>query len=163
MPEAKRDYYELLGVARDASPEDLKKAYRRMAVKYHPDKNPGDVSAEEKFKQISEAYEVLSDPKKREQYDRFGHRAFGPSGGGAPGFGGAGGIDLEEALRTFMGAFGGGGSIFDDFFGGESRARGAAASHRGADVRHDLEIEFEEAALGSQREVTLSVMEECAE
>ena len=114
MPEAKRDYYELLGVARDASPEDLKKAYRRMAVKYHPDKNPGDVSAEEKFKQISEAYEVLSDPKKREQYDRFGHRAFGPSGGGAPGFGGAGGIDLEEALRTFMGAFGGGGSIFDD-------------------------------------------------
>src|SRR6056297_3219557 len=108
----KRDYYEVLGIARDASADEIKKAYRKLAVKYHPDKNPGDKAAEEKFKEVSEAYEVLSDTSKRQQYDQFGHAAFGAgrgggAGGGYGGFAG-GGIDLEEALRTFMGAAGGG-------------------------------------------------------
>lgn len=155
----KRDYYEVLGVSRDASDEQIKKAYRKLAVEHHPDKNPGNVHAEERFKEISEAYEILSDSGKRSRYDQFGHRAFGPGAGG--GFGGFGGIDLEEALRTFMGAFGGGGSIFDNFFGG-GRGGEAGGTTRGSDLRFDLEIEFEEAVFGSQREITLPIMEECA-
>lgn len=157
MAPAKRDCYEVLGVARDASAEDLKKAYRKLALQYHPDRNPGSREAEEKFKEISEAYEILSDPNKREAYDRFGHRAFAPGGGGF------GGIDLEEALRTFMGAFGGAGSIFDDFFGnlrGEPPGRDAPA--RGSDLRFDLEIDFEESVFGSQRDISLPLLEDCA-
>ena len=168
MSSEKRDYYEVLGVARDASDDDVKKAYRKLAVKHHPDKNPGDKEAEEKFKEISEAYEVISDAQKRQQYDQFGHRAFSSGGGAGGGFGGGGfgGIDLEEALRTFMGAFGGSGggggrgSIFDDFFGGGRG--GQRASNRGSDLRFDLEIDFEEAVLGSRREITFPLMEECA-
>jgi len=159
MPSTKRDYYEVLGVARGASADDIKKAYRKLALQYHPDKNPGNVEAEERFKEISEAYEILSDPSKRQQYDQFGHQAFAPGGGGFGGFG----IDLEEALRTFMGAFGGGGgSIFDNFFGGGRDERADANGPlRGSDLRYDLEIEFEEAVYGSQRDVNLTVMEEC--
>jgi molecular chaperone DnaJ len=166
MAEEKRDYYEVLGVPRGAEADQIKKAYRKLAVQYHPDKNPGDKEAEEKFKEISEAYEILSDPAKRRQYDQFGHRAFG--GGAAAGFGGGGagfgGIDLEEALRTFMGAFGGGGSIFDDFFGGGQAGGGRGrAVHRGADLRFDLEIDFEEAVLGSHRDISLPVHVTCEE
>jgi len=156
MPAAKRDYYEVLGVAREATDVEIKKAYRRLAVEFHPDKNPGNVEAEERFKEITEAYEILRDGQKRQMYDQYGHQAFRP---GAGGFGGFGGIDLEEALRTFMGAFGGGGSIFDDFFGGGRR--NADGVSRGADLRFDLEIEFEEAVFGSKREIALPIMADC--
>ena len=168
MAGPKRDYYEVLGVGRTAGADEIKKAYRKLAVQYHPDKNPGNHEAEEKFKEISEAYEVLSDADKRQRYDQLGHAAFGGGGGGgggAGGFsGGFGGIDLEEALRTFMGAMGGGGgggSIFENFFGEGGRSRDSAS--RGSDLRFDLEIDFEEAVFGSQREITLSIMDECAD
>jgi molecular chaperone DnaJ len=160
MPEAKQDYYEVLGVARDAGQDDIKKAYRKLALQYHPDRNPGNKAAEEQFKRITEAYEILSDPQKRQTYDQLGHAAFGQGAGpgGHPGAG-FGGIDLEEALRTFMGTFGGGGSIFDNFFGGGEE--GGRESHRGSDLRFDLEIDFEEAVLGSEREVQIPVLESC--
>ncbi len=166
MTNSKPDYYEVLGVRRDATADDLKKAYRKMALQYHPDRNPGDKTSEDKFKEISEAYEVLSDPQKRSQYDQFGHHGVGSRG--SPGGGGfaAQGIDLEEALRTFMGAFGGSGSIFEDFFGGgragAHAGAGQPAAARGTDIRFDLEIDFEEAVLGSHREITYPVMGECS-
>ena len=164
MSGQKRDYYEVLGIAKGASEEEIKKAYRKMAIQYHPDKNPGDNASEEKFKEVSEAYEVLSDATKRQQYDQFGHAAFGAGrGGGGGGYGGfgGGGIDLEEALRTFMGAAGGGGSIFENFFGGGGRAQNPNAPQEGADLRFDLEIDFEEAVLGSSREIRINVNETC--
>ena len=166
MAHAKKDYYELLGVAKTATADEIKKAYRKLAVQFHPDKNPGNKEAEEKFKEITEAYEVLSDEQKRAQYDQFGHRAFAP-GGGFGGGGGGGGfhhVDLEEALRTFMGAFGGGGGggggggIFENMFGGQDSRE---STNRGSDLRFDLTIDFEEAVFGSQRDLSFPVMEEC--
>ncbi|NLW08205.1 MAG: molecular chaperone DnaJ [Clostridia bacterium] len=145
---AKRDYYEVLGISREASEQEIKKAYRRLARKYHPDVNPGNKEAEEKFKEIQEAYEVLSDSEKRARYDRFGHA--GMDNGGAGGFGG-------------MGAdFGNFGDIFDMFFGGGfgggSRRQGP---QRGADLRLDLEISFEEAAFGTEKEIGVPRQERC--
>ncbi len=129
------DYYNILGVARSASADEIKKAYRKNALKYHPDKNPGDATAEKKFKEISEAYEVLSDDNKKQIYDQYGADALKAGMGGGPGgMGGFGGFSsTEEALRTFMNAFGGGGggSIFGDIFGDLFGASGGAARGRG--------------------------------
>jgi len=157
----KRDYYELLGVKREASPDEIKKAYRRLAMKHHPDRNQGDAEAEARFKEISEAYEVLSDPGKRQQYDRFGHEgiksAFGPGG-----FDFSRDFthmaDLQDILGSLFG--GGGGGIFGDLFGGGGR-RPAGGPQRGVDLRFDLEIDFEEAAFGSEREITLPLSKDC--
>src|SRR5437762_12042532 len=114
---AKRDYYEVLGIDRNSSEDEIKKSYRKLAIKYHPDKNPGDKTAEEKFKEIGEAYEVLSDPQKRAAYDQYGHSAFDPrSRGFRPGAGGF--HDPFEVFREVFSSGGGGGSIFDDLFGG---------------------------------------------
>ena len=147
---AKEDYYELLGVSNSASLEEIKKAYRKKAVKYHPDKNQGDPKAEEMFKKVSEAYEILKDEEKRAAYDRYGHAAFqqGGVGRGQGGFGG-----FHDPFDIFREVFGGGGSIFDDFFGGGgSAARGGA--QRGSDLRYDLEINLAEAAKGIEREIS---------
>ena len=137
---AKRDYYEVLGVSRGADEEEIKKAYRKLAVKFHPDKNPGDKAAEEKFKEIGEAYEALSDPQKRAAYDQYGHAAFDPRMRAGRGAG------FHDPFEIFREAFGGTGSIFDDLFGG-GRAD-PTGPQRGADLRYDLELTFEEAARG---------------
>lgn len=158
----KEDYYKLLGVERDATLEDIKKAYRKKAVQYHPDKNPGNKEAEAKFKEVSEAYEVLSDPDKRARYDQFGHAGMsGSASGFGGGFGGFG-VNLDEALRTFMGAFGGGGrsgSIFDDFFGTDRSQQGV----EGDDLRYDIQITFEEAAFGCDKEIKFDTSATCDE
>lgn len=153
------DYYQVLGVSRNASPEEVKKAYRKLALKCHPDKHPNDAEAESKFKEVSEAYEVLSDSKKRQMYDQYGSSAFQQGGGASPG--GAGFSSMEEALRTFMDAFGGGGgeSVFDSFFGGGPQ--GGKYPSRGASKKVQLSISFEEAARGIEKEVALHSYVQC--
>jgi molecular chaperone DnaJ len=155
---AKRDYYEILGVGRDVGPEEIKKAYRKLAVKYHPDKNPGDKAAEEKFKELGEAYEALSDPQKRAAYDQYGHSAFDPRN--RAGRGGAAGGGFHDPFDIFRDVFGGGGSIFDEFFGGGGRAD-PSQPQRGNDLRYDLEITFEEAALGCEKEINVTKPDRC--
>ena len=157
---SKRDYYEVLGVERAVTIEEIKKAYRKLAVKFHPDKNPGDKAAEEKFKEIGEAYEVLSDPQKRAAYDQYGHAAFDPRSRGFGGRPGAGGFhDPFEIFREVFGA-NTGGSIFDDLFGGGHRGD-PTGPQRGSDLRYDMEISFEEAVMGTEKEVTLTKLEKC--
>jgi molecular chaperone DnaJ len=159
---AKRDYYEVLDVSKSASADEIKKAYRKMAVKYHPDKNPGNKEAEEKFKEASEAYEALSDPQKRAAYDQYGHAAFDArsraGGGGAGGF-----HDPFDIFREVFGGGGGGGgsSIFEEFFGGGGGRSNPNGPERGSDLRYDLEISFEEAALGTTKEITVSKADQC--
>lgn len=146
----KRDYYEVLGVSRDASPEEIKKSYRKLAVKFHPDKNPGDHTAEEKFKELGEAYEALSDPDKRAAYDRYGHAAFSGGMGGGGGRGGFGGF--HDPMDIFSQIFGGG---FEEFFGGGGGRRKGSGKQRGSDLRYDLEISLEEAATGVEKELEI--------
>jgi molecular chaperone DnaJ len=145
---AKKDYYVVLGVERNASDEEIKKAFRKLARKYHPDVNPNDNTAEEKFKEVNEAYEVLSDPEKRRLYDQFGHDGINNSFGGQGGFGGAA-------------DFGGFSDIFEMFFGGGPSAAGQKRPQRGRDLRVDLSLSFEEAAFGLEKEIELSRWETC--
>ena len=154
MAETKRDYYEVLGVDRGADEATLKKAYRQLAKKYHPDMNPGDAEAEKKFKEASEAYAVLSDPDKRRQYDQFGHAAFEQGGAGAGGFGG---FDFNSADMGDI--FG---DIFGDLFGGGSRRRTSNGPMRGANLRAQVRITFQEAVFGCEKELELTLKDECA-
>ena len=151
---AKRDYYEVLGVIKSTSPEDIKKAYRKSALKYHPDKNKGDKASENKFKEASEAYHVLSDKKRRKNYDQFGHAAFE----GGPGRGGFENFDFSQFSTSFS-------DIFEDFFEGfgETRGRrqGRSSSFRGEDLRYDLSISLEDAYHGKKHEINFSSSERC--
>jgi len=159
---AKRDYYEILEVSREETAEGIKKSYRRLAVKYHPDKNPGDKHAEEKFKELGEAYEALSDPQKRAAYDQYGHSAFDPRMRAGRGGSGAGGFhDPFDIFREVFGGGGDGGSIFDQFFGGGGSRNDPTQPQRGNDLRYDLEIAFEEAALGCEKEISVTKPDRC--
>ncbi|MCB1062929.1 MAG: molecular chaperone DnaJ [Verrucomicrobiae bacterium] len=159
---AKRDYYEVLGVSRDTSSADLKKAYRKLAVQFHPDKNPDDPTAEDKFKEIGEAYEVLMDDQKRAAYDRYGHAAFGQGTG--PSARGAGGFhDPMDIFRDVFGGGGGGGSIFEEIFGAAAGGgrRQRSMKRSGSDLRYDLQITLEEAAFGTEKELDLEKFGSC--
>ena len=149
---SKRDFYEILGVNRDASDEEIKKAYRKLAMKHHPDRNPDNPSAEEKFKEAKEAYEILSEPQKRAAYDQYGHAGVDPQAG----FGGGGG----QGFGNFSDAFGG---IFDEIFGGGrgGGGRGGSNVYRGADLRYNLEITLEQAAKGTETKIRIPTMEVC--
>ena len=150
----KRDYYDVLGLEKSARPEDIKSAYRKLAVKYHPDKNPGNKSAEDKFKEASEAYGVLSDKNKKENYDNFGHAAFenstGGQGGGFGGFGGFNGSDFSDIFEDFFGDFGGG-----------RRSSRKSSNNRGSDLRYDLSITLEESYSGKKQNIQFSSTEKC--
>ena len=152
MAEQKRDYYDVLGVERGADDASIKKAYRQLAKKYHPDMNPGDVEAEKRFKEASEAYAILSDPDKRRQYDQFGHSAF--EGGGAGG--GFGGFDFSGA--DFSDIFG---DIFGDFFGGGRSSRNSNGPMKGANLRTSVRISFEDAVFGVEKELDLNLKDTC--
>ena len=148
---AKRDYYEVLGVNKSASPETIKQSYRKLAVKYHPDKNEGDKAAEEKFKEASEAYHVLSDKERKQNYDNFGHAAFDGMGGGR------GGFENFDFSSSFS-------DIFEDFFsdfGGRSRRRRKSSDFRGSDLRYDINISLEEAYSGKKQDIRFSTSEKC--
>lgn len=156
---AKTDYYKILGVDKNANADEIKKAYRKLAIKYHPDQNPDDKKAEEKFKELSEAYEVLKDEQKRSAYDQFGHAAFenGMGGGGHSGREYA--SNFSDIFEDLFGGFGGGG--FGGFGGGGGARSQAEANNRGADLRYNMEISLEDAFKGAKREIKVNTYDEC--
>ncbi len=152
---AKRDYYEVLGVQKGASKEEIKKGYRKLAIQYHPDKNPGNKEAEDKFKEATEAYEVLSDEQKRQMYDQYGFAGLEGMGGGASG-------DYSSVFRDFEDIFGDFSGVFENFFGGGSRrSSGGQRSNQGASLRYDLEISFKDAVFGTKAEISFQHNEHC--
>ncbi len=156
----KRDYYEVLGVAKTATPEELKKAYRKLAIKYHPDKNPGDKEAEEKFKEAAEAYDVLSDPEKRQKYDQFGHN-MGPQGFPGGGFGGGHGFTMEDIFSQFGDIFGGHGGFDMGGFGSAAGGRPRKRQRRGDDLRITLKLSLEDIAKGVSKTLKLKAFAKC--
>lgn len=152
---SKRDYYDILGVSRNADAEEIKKAYRKMAIKYHPDKNPGDKSAEEKFKEAAEAYEVLSNPEKKQRYDQFGHAG---NAAGAGGYGG-GHMNMEDIFSQFGDIFGG--SPFESFFGGGGQSRGGRRVQKGSNLRIKVKLTLEEIATGVEKTIKVNKMVSC--
>lgn len=151
---SKRDYYEILEVERSVSEDGIKRSYRKLAVKFHPDKNPGDHEAEDRFKELGEAYDVLMDAQKRAAYDRYGHAAFQQGGMGGGGF-----HDPFDLFREVFGAGGGSGGIFDHFFGGG--AGDGSGRQRGSDLRYDMQITLEEAAFGAEKEIEIRKLDSC--
>ena len=155
MSRTKRDYYEVLEVERSVTEDGIKRSYRKLAVKFHPDKNPGDHEAEERFKELGEAYDVLMDAQKRAAYDRYGHAAFQQGGMG----GGGGFHDPFDLFREVFGAGGGSGGIFDHFLGGGGSD--ASGRQRGSDLRYDMQITLEEAAFGAEKEIEIRKLDAC--
>ena len=153
----KRDFYEVLGVSKNASQEEIKKAYRKVAMQYHPDKNPGDKTAEDKFKEAAEAYEILSDADKRGQYDRYGHNAF--SQGRSGGFGGGGGMNMDDIFSQFGDIFGEGG--FGSFFGGQGGRSSGGSNNRGSNLRVKIKMNFEEMAKGANKTIKIKKYVKC--
>ncbi len=155
---AKRDYYEVLGVAKGADAKEIKKAYRKVAMKYHPDKNPGDKAAEDKFKEAAEAYEILSDDQKKARYDRYGHRGVDPQAG----FGGGGGMNMEDIFANFSDIFGDSGSPFESFFGGGARqGRRRSAGQKGSNLRIKVKLSLEEIAEGVTKKIKVKKQTTC--
>ena len=157
MPKEKRDYYQVLSVSRTATEEEVKRSYRKLAVKFHPDKNPDDPQAEERFKELGEAYDVLMDADKRAAYDRFGHAAFAQGTAGR----GGGFHDPFDIFREVFGGGGGGGGIFETFFGGGATVD-REGRQRGSDLRYDMQITLEEAAFGVDKEIEVRKLDTCA-
>jgi molecular chaperone DnaJ len=161
---AKRDYYEILGVSKSASADEIKKAYRKVAMQYHPDRNPGDKEAEEKFKEAAEAYEVLSDTDKKAKYDRYGHQAFSPGMGGG-GFSGGAGMNMEDIFSQFGDIFGD--DVFGNFFGGGGGGRrggggGRPTGTRGSNLRIRLKLNYEEISKGATKNIKVKKYVSCA-
>ncbi len=156
---SKRDYYDVLGVSKNTSSDEIKKAYRKLAIKYHPDKNPDDKAAEEKFKEAAEAYEVLSNPEKKQRYDQYGHAGVGGASGG--GYGG-GGMNMEDIFSQFGDIFGGGGgSPFDSFFGGGGQSRGGRRVAKGSNLRIKVKLTLEEIANGAEKKIKVNKQITC--
>jgi molecular chaperone DnaJ len=157
---SKRDYYDVLGVSKSTSTEEIKKAYRKLAIKYHPDKNPDDKAAEEKFKEAAEAYEVLSNPEKKQRYDHYGHAGVGGASGGG-GYGG-GGMNMEDIFSQFGDIFGGGGSPFESFFGGGGgQSRGGRRVAKGSNLRIKVKLTLEEIANGAEKKIKVNKQVTC--
>jgi len=156
---SKRDYYDILGVSKSSSPEEIKKAYRKLAIKFHPDKNPDDHTAEDKFKEAAEAYEILSNPEKKQRYDHYGHAGVGGAAGGGGGYGG-GGMNMEDIFSQFGDIFGngggGGGSPFDSFFGGQQQRSSGRRVAKGSNLRIKVKLTLEEISHGAEKKIKVN-------